>query len=46
MEVKNNMSEEDSQTMGEKMEDVISTLDEIREALSSIAVSLEKIAGK
>ncbi len=40
------MSEEDTQTINEKLEDIISTLDEIREALSSIALSLEKIASK
>jgi len=40
------MEEEDNQTLNEKLEDIISTLDEIREAISSIAVSLEKIANK
>ncbi|MDO8508489.1 MAG: hypothetical protein Q7S27_02275 [Nanoarchaeota archaeon] len=38
--------EEDTKTLNEKLEDIISTLDEIREAMSSIAVSLEKIASK
>ena len=40
------MEEEDNQPLNEKLEDIISTLDEIREAISSIAVSLEKIASK
>lgn len=40
------MSEELKQTLNEKLEDIISTLDEIREALILISNSLEKIANK
>ncbi len=38
--------EEDTQTLNEKLEDIISTLDEIREVMVSISSSLEKIASK
>ncbi|MDO8508487.1 MAG: hypothetical protein Q7S27_02265 [Nanoarchaeota archaeon] len=40
------MADEDTQTLNEKLEDVISTMDEIKEVLVSISVSLEKIANK
>lgn len=40
------MEEEDSQTLNERLEEITSTLDEIREALVAISASLEKIANK
>ncbi len=40
------MAEEDTQTLNEKMDDLISTLDEIREALVNINNNLAKIAEK
>lgn len=40
------MSKEDTQNLNEKLDEVCSTLDEIREALVNISSSLEKIANK